>query len=195
MGSCAPRFCFVRFLFPIRNFKNVQKARAAPILGTRASPPAAILTSTSSQWTAGCTEPSSPARFRVLRKPDGSLWPFCAATILTRLEGAFLCVLCSRGEAAPRLPIRQRAAPEARGTREGQGSGRGRAATEAWARSPGVQALPLAGLRAPSHPHPPPPPREAVTEDSDSAPVLADLREETESRRRRAGALRRPENR
>lgn len=112
----------------------------------------------------------------------------CAAAILTGLGEAFLCVLCSGGEAAPRLFGRQRAAPGACGTRAGQGAGRGgAAAAEAWARSLGAASREFQG----SEPPPASSWRGRRTGQRPS-PGPAGQREEAERKRRWAGTLRRP---
>lgn len=177
-GSCAPRFSFVRFLVSSKKFQNRPESASC--------------------WAsldAGCASnfhllpPAGGSRAPLIapRRPrctftqtgGGLLSPLSAAAILTGLEEAFLCVLCSRGEAAPRLPLRQRAAPEAYGTRARLGAGWGRAAAEFWALRPGVQAPPPADLRAPSPPSPAPPQAagEAAAEDRAAVPGRAVLRE------------------
>lgn len=139
-------------MFPVRNFKIVQKARAAPILWTRAAL-ATNLPAASCGRIAGSTHRASPARWSFTQTGGGLSSPLGAAAILTGLEGAFLCVLCSRGEAAPRLPVRQRAALEAYGTRArlGEGCGRGILGPKVW--GPGAATRGPQGSEAPPTPH------------------------------------------
>lgn len=138
----------MRFLVSNKKFKNCPESAAAWILGTRAWLPAATFI------------------FYLLRAGLGLHSSFLATPLEFYANGLDYCrpsaplrsllvgggfSLCSllpgRGCAALRLAARQRAAPEACGTSPRQGAGQGRAAAEAWAGSPGVQAPPPAGLR------------------------------------------------
>lgn len=121
------------------------------------------------------------------------LWPVCAAALLTRLEGAFLCVLRSQGEAAPRLSVRQHAAPEACGTQAGQGAGAGTRGRRSLGPEPEIPGAATRGSQGSERP--PSPTHEAVAKDNDATPGCADLRQETDRKRRRTGGPRRAENR
>lgn len=105
----------------------------------------------------------------------------CATEILTRSEGAFLCALCSRGEAALRLTARQRAAPG--GLRNTSQAGSGPPRPGPGAPSPELRRRHsrVLGLRAPS-----PQLQERPQQSTAPASDRAGLREETERKRWRA---------
>ena len=168
-------FCFVGF-FSNKKFQNCRERELLSILGTRAWLPATALIFTF----------CGPDRSFPISPPDfllGRGWVVVAPPCRGdshQVRGAFLCVLCSGEEAAPRLPVRQRAAPG--GLRSTSPAERG-AATRGLRRRLGPESrIPGAAIRESQGSERPPP-----SAKRDRSSRRARLGKDTERKRWRAG--------